>query len=188
MALPQNPAMDLTVGPNAFFWSAQSVRAFYAALAAAPVARVVIGEWVCSKRLPFWQQEIPQAIETLQNAGKQVAITSLALITLKRERHQTADIAGMGLPVEVNDLTALFHIPKGEPFWVGPMVNVYNEDTLRWLAQRRAPHQLLRLPRPCRQWPGHLQARGGGAAAPAGQAAAGAAPRDRNLPRPQPAV
>lgn len=130
--------MDLTVGPNAFFWTAEAVRGFYAGLAAAPVSRVVIGEWVCSKRLPFWQDEIPAAVEALVAAGKEVAITSLALITLRRERRQTADLAAMGLPVEVNDLSALIHLPEGAPFWVGPMVNVYNEGTLGWLAKRGA--------------------------------------------------
>jgi O2-independent ubiquinone biosynthesis protein UbiV len=130
--------MDLTVGPNPFFWTAETLRSFYASLAAAPVARVVIGEWVCSKRLPFWQGEIPGTVETLLAAGKSVAVTSLALITLKRERKLTADIADMGLPVEVNDLSALAHIPEGRRFWVGPMVNVYNEGTLRWLIRRGA--------------------------------------------------
>lgn len=130
--------MDLTVGPNAFFWTAESVRAFYAGLARVPVARVVIGEWVCSKRLPFWQDEIPGAIETLLAAGKEVAVTSLALVTLKRERRLTADLAHLGLPVEVNDLSALQTLPVGTPFWVGPMVNVYNEGTLTWLARRGA--------------------------------------------------
>jgi len=130
--------LDLTVGPNAFFWSAEAVRAFYADVAIAPVARVVIGEWVCSKRLPFWQDEIPGAIEALLNAGKEVAVTSLALVTLKRERRLTADLARLGLPVEVNDLSALHSIPSGTPFWVGPMVNVYNEGTLNWLARRGA--------------------------------------------------
>ena len=130
--------MDLTVGPNAFFWTPDSIKAFYAAMAQTPVARVVIGEWVCSKRLPFWQDEIPGAVAALQAAGKEVAITSLALITLKRERKQTDDLVGMGLPVEVNDLSALKHLPEGAPFWVGPVVNVYNEGTLEWLARRGA--------------------------------------------------
>lgn len=130
--------MDLTVGPNPFFWSADSVRGFHARLAQAPVARVAVGEWVCSKRLPFWQDEIPQAVETLRAAGKEVAISSLALITLPRERRQTAELAEAGLPVEVNDLSALRHIPAGAEFWVGPVVNVYNEGTLEWLARRGA--------------------------------------------------
>lgn len=130
--------MDLTVGPNFFFWQADAVRAFYRDLATTPVARVALGELVCSKRLPFWQGEIPAAVETLLAAGKEVAITSLALITLKRERKLTADLVDMGLPVEVNDLSALAHIPEGRPFWVGPLVNVYNEGTLRWLVRRGA--------------------------------------------------
>ncbi|MDD7972318.1 ubiquinone anaerobic biosynthesis protein UbiV [Roseinatronobacter alkalisoli] len=135
--------MDLTVAPNPFFWNADTVRSFYSTLACAPVARVVLGELVCSKRLPFWQGEIPQAIDNLQAGGKQVALTSLALITLKRERKQMAELPGLGLPVEVNDLSALHHIAPGVPFWVGPMVNVYNESTLRWLVRRGATRVCL---------------------------------------------
>lgn len=130
--------MDLTVGPNLFFWPAETVRAFYRDLAAWPVARVVIGELVCSKRLPFWQDEIPGAIAAAQAAGRDVALTTLALITLKRERRLAADLMQMGLPVEINDLSALHHLPAGQPFWVGPLVNVYNEGTLRWLIARGA--------------------------------------------------
>jgi collagenase-like PrtC family protease len=135
--------MDLTVGPNFFFWPAETVRGFYRDLAGTPVARVVLGELVCSKRLPFWQDEIPGAVETLLAAGKEVAITSLALITLKRERKLTADLADLGLPIEVNDLTALAHVPEGRPFWVGPLVNVYNEGALRWLIRRGATRVCL---------------------------------------------
>lgn len=130
--------MDLTVGPNPYFWSAASVQAFYAMLAAAPVARVVVGEWVCSKRLPFWQGEIPQVVEALQEGGKEVALSTLALITLTRERKQAEEIFALGLPVEINDISALKHLPEGTSFWVGPMVNVYNEGTLEWLGRKGA--------------------------------------------------
>lgn len=130
--------MDLTVGPNPFFWDAAIVRTFYESLATAPIARVVLGEVVCSKRLPFWHNEIAPAAEGLIAAGKAVAITSLALVTLKRERKATAALAEIGLPIEVNDLTALHALRDGQPFWVGPLINVYNEGTLRWLAERGA--------------------------------------------------
>ena len=143
MSSPAGTALDLTVGPNPFFWEPERVRAFYASLTAAPIARVVVGELICSKRLPFWQDEIPQAIETLRAAGKAVAITTLALVTLKRERRGTADLADMDLPVEVNDLTALRFLPAGRRFWVGPLVNVYNEGTLAWLAGRGAERVCL---------------------------------------------
>lgn len=132
-------AMQLTVGANQFFWDAASWRDFYARLAdEAPVDRVVLGELVCSKRLPFYASEIPAAVERLQAAGKAVAMTSLALITLKRERNLTAELAATGLEVELGDLTALALLPEGAAFSVGPLVNVYNEGTLAWLAARGA--------------------------------------------------
>ncbi|NOE27221.1 U32 family peptidase [Ruegeria sp. HKCCD6157] len=130
--------MELTVGPNQFFWPAETWAAFYDDLARSPVDRVVLGELVCSKRLPFHQDRIPTAISRLVEAGKEVALTSLALVTLKRERKLTAELAEMGVMVEINDLTALAHLPGTCTFAAGPLVNVYNEGTLRWLAARGA--------------------------------------------------
>jgi collagenase-like PrtC family protease len=135
--------MDLTVGPNQYFWAADTWAGLYDDLAKAPVNRVVLGELVCSKRLPFFQDRIPDAIATLVEAGKEVALTSLALVTLKRERKQTASLIGMEVEIEVNDLTALAHIPEGTAFSVGPLVNVYNETTLAWLAKRGATRVCL---------------------------------------------
>ncbi|MEX0304677.1 MAG: U32 family peptidase [Leisingera sp.] len=126
--------MELTVGPNQFFWPAGTWSAFYEILAEAPVDRVVLGELVCSKRLPFYQDRIPEALTALAEAGKETVLTSLALVTLKRERKLTADLAAMGVTIEINDLTALAHLPKGMGFNVGPLVNVYNEGSLAWLA------------------------------------------------------
>ncbi|OCW59254.1 ubiquinone anaerobic biosynthesis protein UbiV [Hoeflea olei] len=131
--------MQLTVGPNMYFWDAAIWRDFYLRLAdEAPVDTVVLGELVCSKRLPFYQHHFQEVIDRLRAAGKTVAMTSLALITLKRERKLTAELVDMGLEIEVNDLSTLPLIPEGQPFSVGPLVNVYNEGTLRWLAARGA--------------------------------------------------
>ncbi|MEP3278533.1 MAG: U32 family peptidase [Stappiaceae bacterium] len=130
--------MELTVGPNQFFWKSDQWSEFYDQLARSPVDRVVIGELVCSKRLPYYQDRLPGAITTLLEAGKKVSLTSLALITLKRERKSTAELVEMGMECEVNDLTTLAYLPKDTGFTVGPLVNVYNESTLRWLAERGA--------------------------------------------------
>ncbi len=130
--------MELTVGPNQFFWPADTWSGFYNDFTQSPVDRVVVGELVCSKRLPFYQDRIPEAISKLVEAGKEVALTSLALVTLKRERKLTAELAEMGVAIEINDLTALAHLPEGVEFFVGPLVNVYNEGTLKWLASRGA--------------------------------------------------
>lgn len=135
--------MELTIGPNQFFWDADRWATLYKNLTQAPVDRVVLGELVCSKRLPFYQDRIPDALSALMEAGKDVALTSLALVTLKRERKLTAQLTEMGVAVEINDLTALAHLPADARFYVGPLVNVYNESTLAYLAQRGATRVCL---------------------------------------------
>ena len=130
--------MDLTVGPIQFFWPADRVDRFYDDLALAPVDRVVVGEMVCSKRLPFYEDRLPGVVERLAAAGKTVVMTGLGLITLPRERRAAAELAEAGAEVEINDLTALAYLPAGAAFSVGPLVNTYNESKLGWLAARGA--------------------------------------------------
>ncbi|MCF8481582.1 MAG: U32 family peptidase [Rhodospirillum sp.] len=131
--------MDLTIGPIQFFWTGEHWLRFYKELAGDPsVTRVVLGEVVCSKRQPFFQTLLPEVVDLLGAAGKDVVLTTLALITHDRERSQTRDLFALGLEVEINDLSALSHVPEGTPFSVGPLVNVYNEGTLGWLAEKGA--------------------------------------------------
>jgi len=99
---------------------------------------VVLGEVVCSKRVAFYRDRIAAAVERLQRGGKEVVLASLGLVTLPRERRMLAELAASGLPVEVNDLTMLHYLEPGTPFTVGPLVNVYNEGTLGFLAGRGA--------------------------------------------------
>jgi collagenase-like PrtC family protease len=105
------------------------------ALTGAKVVRLKSGDSGIFGRL---EEEISALNAAGVAAGKEVAMTSLALITLKRERKLTAELQDLDLPVEVNDVTALAHVPEGRPFWVGPLVNVYNEGTMRWLIRRGA--------------------------------------------------
>jgi O2-independent ubiquinone biosynthesis protein UbiV len=131
--------MKLTLGPLMFHWPAEQWQQFYADIAdSAPVDRVVIGELVCSKRLPFYEALIPDMVARLQAAGKEVVLASLALPTLVRERKILAGLGETGLPVEVSDLTMLTHLAKGQPFSIGPLLNTYNRGTLEWLAARGA--------------------------------------------------
>ncbi|PRD41846.1 U32 family peptidase [Phyllobacterium phragmitis] len=135
----------ITLGPLLFNWTADQWSDFYARIAdEAPIDRVCLGEVVCSKRLPFYINRLPDAIERLQRAGKQVILSSLALVTLKRERRMCMDLAASGdLEIEVNDLTMLSHLKRDQRFTVGPLINVYNEGTLAYLAQRGATRVCL---------------------------------------------
>ena len=130
--------LQLTVGPLLFHWPQAEIVDFYAELAdEAPVDHVVVGEVVCSKRLPFYEDALPAIVERLQRAGKRVSLTSLALPTLARERKAANELFATGLDVELSDLSAMGAIGDAG-FSVGPLINVYNEATLGFLARRGA--------------------------------------------------
>jgi collagenase-like PrtC family protease len=128
--------ISLTMGPLLFNWPIEKWRDFYARLAdEAPVDTVHLGEVVCSKRLPFYIDAIPEAVGRLQRGGKTVVFGTLALTTLMRERKDSINIVRNDVcEVEVNDIAALAHLREGQAFRTGPYVNVYNESTLRFLA------------------------------------------------------
>lgn len=121
---------SITLGPVLFNWPAQMWADFYARIAdEAPVDRVVVGEVVCSKRSPFRIDAMADVIERLERAGKEVAIATLALPTLRREITDVVETASGSHLIEANDMTAIAAI-GGRPHIVGPLVNVYNEDAL----------------------------------------------------------
>ena len=141
---------QLTLGPLLFHWPADKKRDFYARIAdEAPIDVVYLGEVVCSKRAPFSEPHLPALAERLTRAGKQVVFSTLAEVMLNRERQMTADLCGLSdYQIEVNDASALEAI-SGAPHRIGQLFNVYNEETLRYLARRGAIHFALpaELPR-----------------------------------------
>ena len=131
-----NSRISLTMGPLLFNWPTERRCDFYARLAdEAPIDTVHVGEVVCSKRLPFYLDSIAETVDRLQRGGKTVVLSTLALITLPRERQYTVDTIHNGeYEVEVNDIAALAHLAKEQAFRVGPYVNVYSGGTFRVLA------------------------------------------------------
>jgi len=133
------PRGTLTLGPLLFNWAAEARRDFYFRIAdEAPVDDVCLGEVVCPKRAPFSDPLLPELAERLERAGKRVIVSTLALPTLPRELSALRELAGgCDFLIEANDVAALALL-SGHPHAVGPFVNVYNEDTLRFLARRGA--------------------------------------------------
>jgi collagenase-like PrtC family protease len=143
--------MELTLAPIPFHWQREERRDFYARIAdEAPVDNVVLGELICSKRAPFFEADLPRIAERLERGGKRVIWCSLSEVVLKRERRATEDLcaAADGRLVEANNAAALRAL-AGRPHRVGPMLNVYNEETMAFLAERGAIHFSLppELPR-----------------------------------------
>ncbi len=124
---PSKPA--LTLGPLYFHWPEEERRDFYYRIAdEADVDVVYLGETVCSKREPFFEPYRQKVIDRLTKAGKQVVLSSLAMVTTPREMASIKDKAKSGMLVEANDLAAV-QVLAGKPFVVGPFINVMNEGT-----------------------------------------------------------
>lgn len=129
----------LTLGPVFFNWPPEILRDFYFRIAdETSFDRVHIGEVVCSKRTPFFAPHIPEVVERLRSAGKEVVFSTLALISTLRESGSMNDLVGSDeVVVEINDI-GLIPAAEGRPHVIGPFVNVYNEATRDYLACRGA--------------------------------------------------
>ena len=130
----------LTLGPILFHWPAQQKIDFYARIAdEAPIDTVYLGEVICSKRTPFFEKHYPEIVERLESGGKKVVFSSLAEVMLKRERKMMGEFCAIrDHEIEINDTSALWHL-SDHPYRVGPLMNVYNEETMSYLAQRGQP-------------------------------------------------
>lgn len=134
----------LSLGPLLYNWDADARRDFYFRIAGeAPVDIVYLGEVVCSKRAPFWEPHLAEIAERLVRAGKEVVYSTLALLMNGRETEALGALASEpGITVEANDVAAL-RLLAGRPHVIGPFINVYNEGTLNWLAERGATRVVL---------------------------------------------
>ncbi len=125
----------LSLGPLLFNWPAEQRRDFYARIAdEAPVDAVYLGEVVCAKRAPFSDPLLPELIERLERGGKTVVLSTLGLVVGEADRRLVRGLCEMeDRLIEANDLAAV-ELLAGRPFTVGPLVNVYDEATLAYLA------------------------------------------------------
>jgi O2-independent ubiquinone biosynthesis protein UbiV len=134
----------LTLGPVLFNWTPEKWRDFYFSIAdEAELDCVTIGEVVCSKRLPFFEPVIGEVVERLQAGGKEVVMSTLALIMTKREMGIVRDLAAMDdMLVEANDVSTAALL-AGKPHTIGPFINIYNEGTLGFFAKSGATRVCL---------------------------------------------
>ncbi|MER2519441.1 MAG: U32 family peptidase [Bdellovibrionales bacterium] len=129
----------LTLGPLLFHWPENKRRDFYFRIAEeTDIDTVYLGEVICSKRDPFFEPYYEEVEERLSKAGKEVVRSTLALITTPREMQATRDICATAKGmIEANDVASIEAI-NGKPFVIGPLVNVFNEGALAFLAQKGA--------------------------------------------------
>jgi collagenase-like PrtC family protease len=133
----------LTLGPLFFNWPADKRRDFYFRIAdEADVDCVYLGEVVCSKRESFFEDFLPRVTERLQKAGKEVVLSTLALVTSEREMKEIKARVGQGFLIEANDVACLQAL-NGKPHVIGPFINVFNESTRDFLIRNKAKRIVL---------------------------------------------
>jgi O2-independent ubiquinone biosynthesis protein UbiV len=140
---------ELTLGPNLFNWAPETWRDFYFRIAdEAPVSVVYLGETICSKRAPLFDDHFEAVCARLRAAGKTVVHSTLGETASKIDRRLVSDVCETASDlVEANDTSAAFYL-RGRPHHIGPLMNVYNEETLRFLAAKGARNICLPIELP----------------------------------------
>ena len=102
--------MRLSLGPVQYYWPQDELKEFYRQVADSPVDVVYLGETVCSKRRLFRFDDWMQTAEELAEAGKEVILSTMALLESESELKTLRRICNNGrFSVEANDLS-LIHI------------------------------------------------------------------------------
>lgn len=129
--------MKISLGPILYFWPEEDIRSFYRKVAESPVDIVYLGETICSKRRSLNTDQWIEIAQQLKTAGKEVVLSTLALLEAESELKTLRRICGNGeFLVEANDLAAVNLLSgQGANFVVGHSVNIYNQGTMKVLAE-----------------------------------------------------
>jgi len=126
----------LSLSPILFNWNAEKRRDFYFEMADTEIDIVYIGEVVCPKRQQFSFKYIDEIVKRLKNTKKEVIISTLALVFNEKSDkcvNDAIDFANQNdLRIEANDVSTIAKTNSGENTVIGPFINIYNEETLRF--------------------------------------------------------
>jgi len=128
--------VKLSIGPIQYFWPRQKVIDFYGRVASGAADIVYLGEVVCSKRRQLSLEDWLAIGRELEQAGKEVVLSSLALLEAASELSFLKRLCmNDEFTVEANDAAAIQFLSRAsKPFVTGPGVNIYNHRSLRLLA------------------------------------------------------
>lgn len=137
--------MKISIGPIQYFWPRKQVFDFYDEMRDSASDIIYLGETVCSKRRELKLDDWLAIAEMLSDNGKEVVLSTLTLLEADSEQGVLKRIVTNGrYKVEANDLAAVQLLTansghsQNPAFVAGPSINIYNGQTLNYLAARGA--------------------------------------------------
>lgn len=138
--------MKIALGPLLYYWQRDAVLRFYETVASSAADIVYLGETVCSRRHELRLADWLQMAAQLQEAGKEVILSTQVLIESGADVTTLHKIAANGaFTVEANDMGAVHCLNGKVPFVAGPHLNIYNVPTLQWMAGLGATRWVMPL-------------------------------------------
>ncbi|WP_174871895.1 U32 family peptidase [Pectobacterium polaris] len=127
--------MKYALGNILYYWPKEDVEAFYQAAVSSSADIIYLGETVCSKRRLMKVADWFNVAREVANSGKQVVISTLALLQAPSELTELKRYVENGeFLLEANDLGAVnIAAERNLPFVAGHALNCYNAYTLRVL-------------------------------------------------------
>ena len=132
--------MKLSLGPLQYYWPRRQTLDFYEQMAASPFDIIYLGETVCSRRHELRADDWLATARRLADAGKEVVLSTLTLIESESDLKMVRRLLDAArederLGVEANEMGAVRLLAgRGQSFVAGATLNVFNDHSLRVLA------------------------------------------------------
>lgn len=130
--------MKYSLGPVLYYWPKETLEDFYQQAANSRADVIYLGEAVCSKRRATKVGDWLAMAKALAESGKQVVISTLALVQASSELNELKRYVDNGeFLLEASDLGVVNLCAERKlPFVAGHALNCYNAVTLRLLLKQ----------------------------------------------------